>query len=93
MRALAAEKSVGCCLVSPKMLFSFPLPRPPQHPASWNNLANAYRTAGRTAEIPLSEWTLADFEQLQGVDHPGTKAFREAIAAFDLDQPRNTSGK
>ena len=46
----------------------------PDHPDtlhSRNNLAAAYRAAGRAAEaIPLYERTLADRERVQGPDHP-----------------------
>ena len=48
-----------------------------------NNLAMAYRAAGRTAEaIPLLERTVADFERVRGADHPDTKAAREGLAAL-----------
>jgi hypothetical protein len=50
----------------------------PTHPGtltSRNNLAFAYRAAGRLAEaIPLSERTLADREQVLGEAHPDTRA-------------------
>ena len=56
------------------------------HPStlrSRNNLAMAYRAAGRTAEaIPLLERTLADCERMRGADHPDTKAAREDLAAL-----------
>src|ERR1700758_1096309 len=46
------------------------------HPStlkSRNNLAMAYRAAGRTAEaIPLLERTLADCERVLGAGHPDT---------------------
>ena len=46
-----------------------------------NNLAMAYRAAGRTVEaILLLERTLADCERVLGGDHPWTKAAREGLA-------------
>jgi cytochrome c-type biogenesis protein CcmH/NrfG len=48
-----------------------------------NNLAMAYRAAGRTAEaIPLLERMLADCERMRDYDHPDTKAARKALAAL-----------
>jgi tetratricopeptide (TPR) repeat protein len=48
----------------------------PDHPntlTTRNNLATAYRMAGRTAEaIPLFERTFADRERILGPDHPDT---------------------
>ena len=56
----------------------------PDHPAtlqSRNNLATAYRAAGRTAEaIPLHERTLADRERVLGPDHPDTLQSRNNLA-------------
>ncbi len=56
----------------------------PDHPdtlASRNNLAAAYRAAGRTAEaIPLHQQTLADRERVLGPDHPDTLASRNNLA-------------
>ena len=56
----------------------------PDHPdtlASRNNLANAYRAAGRAAEaIPLHEQTLADRERVLGPDHPDTLTSRNNLA-------------
>ena len=56
------------------------------HPStlrSRNNLAMAYRAAGRTAEaIPLLERALADRERMLGADHPDTNAAREDLAAL-----------
>jgi tetratricopeptide (TPR) repeat protein len=56
----------------------------PDHPdtlASRNNLALAYRDAGRAAEaIPLHERTLADRERILGPDHPETLASRNNLA-------------
>jgi hypothetical protein len=50
---------------------------------SRNNLALAYRAAGRTAEaIPLLERTLADCERLLGADHPDTSLIRATVAAL-----------
>jgi len=50
---------------------------------SRNNLAIAYRAAGRTADaIPLLQRTLADFERLVGADHPSTKVVRANLAAL-----------
>ena len=55
----------------------------PDHPdtmASRNNLATAYRDAGRAAEaIPLHERTLADSERILGPDHPDTMAARNNL--------------
>jgi tetratricopeptide (TPR) repeat protein len=49
--------------------------------AARNNLAAAYRTAGRTSEvIPLLERTLADLERLLGPDHPDTLGSRNNLA-------------
>ena len=46
--------------------------------ASRNNLARAYKAAGRLAEaIPLYERTLSDCEQVLGETHPDTLASRE----------------
>ena len=57
----------------------------PDHPdilASRNNLAAAYRDAGRTAEaIALHERTLADMEQILGPDHPTILRPRNNLAA------------
>ena len=48
-----------------------PGPRPPRHPGSRNNLAGAYRSAGRLAEaIALYEQTLADRERVLGPTTP-----------------------
>ena len=56
----------------------------PDHPdtlASRNNLAIAYRAAGRTAEaITLHEQTLADRERVLGPDHPDTLRSRNNLA-------------
>ena len=56
----------------------------PDHPdtlTSRNNLAIAYRDAGRAAEaIELHERTLADMERLLGPDHPDTLASRNNLA-------------
>ena len=56
----------------------------PDHPdtlAARNNLALAYRAAGRTAEaISLHEQTLADRERILGPDHPDTLAARYNLA-------------
>ena len=46
-----------------------------------NNLAMAYRAAGRTAEaIPLLERTLADCERVLGTDHTDTLTTRNNLA-------------
>ena len=46
-----------------------------------NNLAIAYRDAGRTAEaITLDEQTLADRERVLGADHPDTLSTRNNLA-------------
>ena len=54
------------------------------HPStlrSRNNLAMAYRAAGRTAEaIPLLERALADCERVLGTDRPDTRATRNNLA-------------
>ena len=48
---------------------------------SRNNLAEAYRAAGRTAEaIALYERTLADRERVLGADHPNTLGSRNNLA-------------
>ncbi len=48
---------------------------------SRNNLALAYRAAGRTAEaIPVLERTLADCERVLGTDHPLTMTSRSNLA-------------
>ena len=56
----------------------------PDHPStmtSRNNLAFAYRAAGRAAEaIPLFERTLADRERILGPDHPDTLASQDNLA-------------
>ena len=55
---------------------------------SRNNLAMAYRAAGRTAKaIPLLERMLADCERVLGTDHPDTKAAREGLAAL-MGEPK-----
>jgi tetratricopeptide (TPR) repeat protein len=54
------------------------------HPStlrSRNNLAMAYRAAGRTAEaIPLLERTLAGYERVLGDRHPDTLTTRNNLA-------------
>jgi cytochrome c-type biogenesis protein CcmH/NrfG len=46
-----------------------------------NNLAAAYREAGRVTEaIPLFERTVADCERLLGADHPRTLRARKSLA-------------
>ncbi len=57
----------------------------PDTQSSRNNLAYAYRAAGRTAEaIPLYEQTLADRERVLGADHPDTLSSRNNLAcAYD----------
>ena len=56
----------------------------PDHPdtlTSQNNLAAAYRAAGRAAEaIALHERTLADRERVLGPDHPDTLQSRNNLA-------------
>jgi tetratricopeptide (TPR) repeat protein len=53
--------------------------------ASRNNLAAAYREAGRTAEaITLLERALADCERLLGTEHPTTNIMRGNLAALRL---------
>jgi hypothetical protein len=48
---------------------------------SRNNLAEAYRAAGRSAEaVPLHERTLADRERVLGPDHPDTLTSRNNLA-------------
>ena len=55
-----------------------------------NNLAMAYRAAGRTAEaIPLLERTLADCERMLGADHPDTNAARNNLAALTGEPKRH----
>ena len=57
----------------------------PDHPdtlASRNNLAYAYKSAGRLDEaIPLYEQVLADSARVLGPDHPQTLASRNNLAA------------
>ena len=57
----------------------------PDHPdtlTSRNNLAIAYRAAGRVAEaILLHEQTLADMEPVLGPDHPDSLVSRNNLAA------------
>jgi tetratricopeptide (TPR) repeat protein len=56
-------------------------PDDPDTLASRNDLAVAYRAAGRAAEaIPLYERTLADLERLLGPDHPDTLTSRNNLA-------------
>jgi tetratricopeptide (TPR) repeat protein len=48
---------------------------------SRNNLAYAYRSAGRLDQaIPLYERTLADSERVLGADHPQTLTSRNNLA-------------
>jgi tetratricopeptide (TPR) repeat protein len=57
--------------------------------ASRNNLAAAYRAAGRLGEaIPLFERTLADYEQVLGEAHPGTLTSRGNLALAYQDAGR-----
>jgi hypothetical protein len=57
--------------------------------AARNNLANAYRAAGRAAEaIPLHEQTLAAFERVLGADHPDTLRSRGSLALAYQDAGR-----
>ena len=62
----------------------------PDHPdtlASRNDLAGAYRAAGRAAEaIALHERTLADRERVLGPDHPSTMTVRDNLAAVRASQ-------
>ena len=64
----------------------------PDHPstlAARNNLAEAYREAGRAAEgIPLLEQTLADRERVLGPDHPDTLGSRSNLALAYEDTGR-----
>src|ERR1039457_58183 len=64
----------------------------PDHPdtlATCNNLADAYRDAGRTAEaITLFEQTVADRERVLGADHPETLFSRNNLAAAYRDAGR-----
>ena len=54
-----------------------------------NNLATAYRAAGRTAEaITLHEQNLADRERVLGADHPDTLATRNNLATAYRDAGR-----
>ena len=65
----------------------------PDHPdtlTSRNNLAVAYRDAGRTAEaITLHEQTLADRERVLGPDHPDTLTSRNNLALAYRDAGRS----
>jgi tetratricopeptide (TPR) repeat protein len=64
----------------------------PDHPStlnSRNDLALAYRAAGRAAEaIPLFERTLADCERVLGPDHPSTLNSRNNLALAYQDAGR-----
>jgi Tetratricopeptide repeat len=54
-----------------------------------NNLAAAYRAAGRRAEaIPLFEQNLAVCERLLGADHPKTLGARNNLALASEDADR-----
>jgi hypothetical protein len=54
-----------------------------------NNLANAYRAAGRAAEaVPLHEQTLAALERVLGPDHPDTLRSRGSLALAYQDAGR-----
>ena len=56
-------------------------PRTKPPPTSSNNLAGAYRLAGRLTEaIPLYERTLTDRERLLGPDHPDTLTSQDGLA-------------
>ena len=56
---------------------------------SRNNLARAYKAAGRLEEaIPLFERTLADRERVLGADHPDTLASRNNLARAYHDAGR-----
>ncbi|MGO9976729.1 MAG: tetratricopeptide repeat protein [Solirubrobacteraceae bacterium] len=49
--------------------------------ANRNNLASAYRVAGRVAEaITILQELLADYERILGPTHPSTMATRPALA-------------
>ena len=57
--------------------------RPHRHPGTRNNLASAYRTAGRLTEaIPLFVQNLAEQERVLGPDHPDTLTTRQIVAAL-----------
>jgi hypothetical protein len=64
----------------------------PDHPdtlGSRNNLADAYRVAGRTAEaITMQKQTLAVQERVLGPDHPDTLASRGTLADTYRDAGR-----
>ena len=64
----------------------------PDHPdtlSSRNNLADAYRIAGRTGEaISLHEQTLAARERVLGPDHPDTLTSRHSLASAYADAGR-----
>ena len=64
----------------------------PDHPdtlAAHNNLAGAYRDAGRLDEaISLYERTLADYERVRGPDHPDTLLSRNNLAIVYRDAGR-----
>ena len=63
--------------------------RIPSH--SRNNLANAYRAAGRLDQaVPLLERTLADRERVLGETHPDTLASRNNLANAYRDAGRLT---
>ncbi|MEU4838655.1 tetratricopeptide repeat protein [Nocardia testacea] len=56
-----------------------------EHPStltSRNNLAGAYKSAGRVVEaIPLLEQTLADCKRILGEEHPNTHMVRKNLSA------------
>uniref|UniRef100_UPI000584E98C tetratricopeptide repeat protein n=1 Tax=Nocardia testacea TaxID=248551 RepID=UPI000584E98C len=57
-------------------------PDDPNTLSSRNNLAGAYKLAGRTAEaIPLLEQTLADCKRILGEEHPNTRMVRRNLSA------------
>ena len=64
----------------------------PDHPdtlTTRNNLAVAYRDAGRAADaIRLFELTLAAVERLLGPDHPDTLTMRDNLAVAYRDAGR-----
>jgi hypothetical protein len=58
-----------------------------------NNLADAYRDAGRTDEtIALHEQTLAARERILGPDHPETLRSRNSLAVTYRAAGRDASG-
>lgn len=58
-------------------------PRPPDSLNARTNLANSYRSAGRTAHaVTIQEQVVADSERVLGPDHSDILTARTNLAAF-----------